>query len=85
MTSPSKLDIASDRHRSFSLVGVWGTQNERVWLVCKKFHKTRKNPSQMSAETKAKIKKYWADRKFKIANNLPLAFAKPKKGHIGRR
>jgi len=51
----------------------------------KKFHKTRKNPSQMSAETKAKIKKYWADRKFKIANNLPLAFAKPKKGHIGRR
>ena len=50
-----------------------------------KYHHARKKPKKMSAETKAKIKQYWADRRFKIANNLPLAFAKPRKGHIGRR
>jgi len=39
----------------------------------------------MSAETKAKIKQYWADQKFKQMHNLPLDFAKLKKGHMGRR
>ena len=34
-----------------------------------KYHHARKPPKMMSAETKAKLQQYWADRKFKIANN----------------